>query len=52
MMVWDSARDAGTSFPRRRESKCACAATSAHSIGGFTDLGSRLRGNDGNGSIA
>jgi len=43
-----------TSFPRRREPKCACAATVACSVGASRDLDSRLRGNDGvtQGSLA
>ena len=36
-----------TSFPRRREPQCACAATIACSVGASTDLDCRLRGIDG-----
>jgi hypothetical protein len=36
-----------TSFPRRREPKFACVAANLKVRGGATDLGSRLRGNDG-----
>jgi len=41
------ARSQGTSFPRRREPKGASVAKSACRVDGATNLGSRLRGNDG-----
>ena len=41
------ARAQGTSFPRRREPKGASVARSAWRVDGATNLGSRLRGNDG-----
>ena len=46
------ARTQCTSFPRRRAPLGARVARSVCRIGGFTNLGSRLRVNDGSGSNA